>query len=430
MTYEETLDYLYGSLPMFQKIGKEAIKKDLTNTLALCKVLGNPHKKFKSVHIAGTNGKGTSAHSLASVLQEAGYKTGLYTSPHLKNFTERIRINGEEMSRQEVVEFVATIKPHLETIKPSFFETTVAMAFDHFARNKVDIAVVEVGLGGRLDSTNVITPEVSLITSISFDHIDLLGNSLEQIASEKAGIIKPKIPVVVGGYNKELDSVFLQKAHSTASPVFLARKYYEVESASYAILKRAVKISSGSRLLFPGIEVDITGDYYLKNLPGILKTVDVLRERGFNIDKQHVITGLANVKRNTGLKGRWQVLSQSPLTICDVGHNENGIHEVFHQLSTLPHKKLWVVMGIVNDKERLHLWETLPKSAFYFFTQAAIPRALPAAVLNAEAQKAGFKSDMVKDVNEGIKLATAKASPDDLIFVGGSTFVLAEIENL
>ncbi len=430
MTYAETLDYLYGSLPMFQKIGKDAIKKDLTNTLRLCDSLGNPHQKFKSVHIAGTNGKGTSAHSLASVLQAAGYKTGLYTSPHLKNFTERIRINGQEIGQQEVVDFVEAMKPTIEAIKPSFFETTVAMAFDHFARNEVDIAVVEVGLGGRLDSTNIITPEVSLITSIGFDHIDLLGNTLAAIASEKAGIIKHAVPVVVGSEIEELYPVFQQKADSVGSPLFFARKHYHAESTSYSLLKRTVSIrdNTGHQLL--STDVDITGNYYLKNLPGIMKTIDVLRRRGFNLEQRHIINGLADVKGKTGLKGRWQVLNHSPLTICDVGHNENGIHEVFQQIATQPHQNLWVVMGIVNDKERTHLWEALPKSAYYYFTQASIPRALPAAVLNAEAQKAGFNSEMVTNVNEGIKRATAMASAEDLIFVGGSTFVVAEIENL
>lgn len=430
MTYQETLDYLYSSLPMFQRVGKAAIKKDLTNTLALCQLLDNPHQKFKSVHIAGTNGKGTSAHSLAAILQAAGYKTGLYTSPHLKHFTERIRINGAEISRQEVVDFVAGMKEDIETIKPSFFEATVAMAFDHFARHQVDIAVVEVGLGGRLDSTNVITPEVSLITSIGFDHMDLLGNSLELIAGEKAGIIKKGVPVVVGSEKEELNHVFQKKAKEENSPLFFAGRHYTVESICSSLLKRTVNVSREGNIAFSGLELDITGDYYLKNLPGILKAVDVLKDAGFVISNEHIEEGLRNVKQATGLKGRWQLLGERPLTICDVGHNENGLSEIFEQIAGVPHQRLWVVMGIVSDKDRAHLWKSLPKEAYYFFTQASIPRALPAAVLNEEAQKAGFGSEAVTDVNEGIKLAREKASADDLIFIGGSTFVVAEIENL
>lgn len=430
MTYEETLDYLYSSLPMFQRIGKDAIKKDLSNTLALCEALGNPHHKFKSIHIAGTNGKGTSAHSLAAVLQAAGYKTGLYTSPHLKNFTERIRVNGREIGRMEVVKFVKTMKPVLESVKPSFFETTVAMAFDHFAREQVDIAVVEVGLGGRLDSTNVVIPEVSLITSIGFDHVDLLGDTLEAIAGEKAGIIKHGVPVVIGSYNELLDPVFAAKARQENSAIYFAREEYSVESLNYSLVSRRINVWKSGRWALENLILDITGAYYLQNLPGVLKSIDILASRGFSVSEQHIRKGLGAVKLNTGLKGRWQVLNNDPLTICDVGHNENGFREIFEQLKPHVSGKLWVVMGVVSDKDRSRLWPLLPKDAYYFFTQASIPRALPATVLAGEARDQGFTGELVGSVDEGIRLASKKAGKGDLIFVGGSTFVVAEIENL
>lgn len=430
MNYRETLDYLYGSLPMFQRIGSAAIKKDLTNTLALCERLGNPHQKFKSIHVAGTNGKGTSAHSLAAILQAAGYKTGLYTSPHLKSFTERIRINGKEIPESHVVEFVQQMQTALEEVKPSFFETTVAMAFDYFARQGVDIAVVEVGLGGRLDSTNIITPEVSLITAIGYDHMDLLGNTLEEIAGEKAGIIKHKVPVVIGSYNKDLDDVFLRKAARESSEVVFARNFYSVENLRYGLLSRFVKLIHLFRSNQTDLELDITGAYYLQNLPGILCVVDILNRSGFVIAQSHVANALAHVKELTGLKGRWQLLQKNPLMICDVGHNEDGLREVFAQLASHRAGKLWIVFGVVSDKDRTHLWEILPHEAHYFFTQADIPRALPAEILLREATQVGFRGEVVPDVNAGIKLALSRASGEDVIFVGGSTFIVAEIENL
>ncbi|WP_339814608.1 folylpolyglutamate synthase/dihydrofolate synthase family protein [uncultured Imperialibacter sp.] len=430
MTYQATLDYLYGSLPMFQRVGKVAIKKDLTNTLALCNALDNPHNKFKSVHIAGTNGKGTSAHSIAAILQAAGYKTGLYTSPHLKSFTERIRVNGEEMPEDKVVAFVERMKPVLEQVKPSFFETTVAMAFDHFASEQVDIAVVEVGLGGRLDSTNVINPLVSLITSISYDHMDLLGDTLEEIAGEKAGIIKKNTPVVAGGYYGSLDAVFIEKAKKENSPIVIARNGYKVENKEYSLFSRVVSVAKTGGSDPMTLNLDLTGRYYLKNLPGILSVVDVLRTRGFDISDEAVAKGLSNVKRLTGLKGRWQVLQQQPLMICDVGHNEEGMRELFEQLSENIHGQLHIVFGVVSDKDRSKLWSVLPKDAYYYFTAASIPRALPAERLYEEAKAEGYVGEVVSDVNEGIGLASKKAGANDVVFVGGSTFVVAEIDQL
>lgn len=430
MTYQATLDYLYSSLPMFQRVGKSAIKKDLGNTLALCSRLGDPQHRFKSVHIAGTNGKGTSAHSLAAILQTAGYKTGLYTSPHLKSFTERIKINGVEIPEEKVIDFVGRMRSALEEIKPSFFETTVAMAFDYFAAERVDIAVVEVGLGGRLDSTNVITPEVSLITSISFDHMDLLGNTLEEIAGEKAGIIKRNVPVVVGGYNGSLDHVFRAKAAATGSRVDVARHLYAVENEGYTGMRRLFSLTDSRNSLIRRLKTDIMGEYYLKNLPGILGTVDILREQGFRIDQTAVEEALANVKGLTGLKGRWQVLQQSPLVVCDVGHNEEGLTEIFKQLKTQGPSRLYVVLGVVSDKDRSRLWNVLPEDAYYYFTAANIPRALPAQQLHQEALAEGFRGEVVSDVNMGISLAKKNASENDIIFVGGSTFVVAEIDEL
>ncbi|WP_339790546.1 folylpolyglutamate synthase/dihydrofolate synthase family protein [uncultured Imperialibacter sp.] len=430
MTYQATLDYLYGSLPMFQRVGKVAIKKDLTNTLALCQSLGNPQHKFKSVHIAGTNGKGTSAHSIAAILQAAGYKTGLYTSPHLKNFTERIRVNGEEIPEDKVVAFVERMKPVLEQVKPSFFETTVAMAFDHFASEQVDIAVVEVGLGGRLDSTNVINPLASLITSISYDHMDLLGDTLEEIAGEKAGIIKKNTPVVVGGYYGSLDEVFIEKAKKENSPVVIARDGYKVENKEYGLFSRVVSVVKTGGSDLKTLNLDLTGQYYLKNLPGILSVVDVLRTRGFDISDEAVAKGLSNVKGLTGLKGRWQVLQQQPLMICDVGHNEEGMRELFEQLAENIHGQLYIVIGVVSDKDRSKLWSVLPRDAYYYFTAASIPRALPAEQLYEEGKAEGYVGELVRDVNEGIALANKKAGANDVVFVGGSTFVVAEIDQL
>lgn len=430
MTYQATLDYLYSSLPMFQRVGKSAIKKDLGNTLALCSTLGNPQHLFKSVHIAGTNGKGTSAHSIAAILQTAGYKTGLYTSPHLKSFTERIRINGKEIPEEMVIDFVWRMRPNLEEIKPSFFETTVAMAFDYFASEKVDIAVIEVGLGGRLDSTNVITPEVSLITSISFDHMDLLGNTLEEIAGEKAGIIKKNVPVIVGGCNGSLDHVFRARAAATGSRVDIARDFYVIQNEGYTEMRREFSVTDLRTSSTHRLRTDIMGEYYLKNLPGILGTIDILREQGFRIDQADVETALANVKGLTGLKGRWQVLQQSPLVVCDVGHNEEGLTEIFKQLKTQGPGQLYVVMGVVTDKDRSQLWKVLPVDAYYYFTAAHIPRALPAQQLHQEALAEGFRGEVVSDVNVGISLAKKNASERDIIFVGGSTFVVAEIDEL
>ncbi|MFZ6663101.1 bifunctional folylpolyglutamate synthase/dihydrofolate synthase [Peijinzhouia sedimentorum] len=430
MNFTEVVEYLYSQLPMFQRVGASAFKKDLSNTIALCNYLGNPHRKFKTVHIAGTNGKGSTAHSLAAVLQAAGYKTGLYTSPHLKSFTERIRVNGIEIPEEKVIEFVEKHKPFIEELKPSFFELTVAMAFDHFAKEQVDIAVIEVGMGGRLDSTNVIDPLLSVITNIGLDHKEFLGNTLPEIAFEKAGIIKPNKPVVISQTQSETKEVFLKKAREGNSPIQFADTIYkvdklldQVESGLYSVHTFA----SNSKEVIP---FQLLGDYQTYNLPGILLAIDELQKLGFSIAKEAIHHGLANVTSLTGLKGRWQTLSESPLTICDTGHNEDGIRMVMAQLKALPKAKLHIVIGMVRDKDIDGVLNLLPKDATYYFTQAQIPRAMEAEELCEKASKFQLSGEAYQDINEAIRAAKSNATKDDVIFIGGSTFVVAEIDEL
>lgn len=424
MTYQQTLDYLYQNLPMFQRVGAVAYKKDLTNTLALCEVLGNPHLKFKSIHIAGTNGKGSSSHMTASVLQEAGYKTGLYTSPHLKEFTERIRVNGKEVTQEFVTDFVERIKPAIESIKPSFFEITVAMAFDYFAKEQVDVAVIEVGLGGRLDSTNVITPVVSLITNISWDHADILGDTLPKIAFEKAGIIKSYVPVVVSEWQPEVRDVFIDQASKQHSKLTIASEKYRVERRAPGVFE----VKSGREQF--EVRLDLLGIYQTKNLAGVLATFDVLIENRFKISREQLLKGLANVTALTGLKGRWQTVSKDPLIICDTGHNEAGISEILHQFNEVKFNRLHMVWGMVKDKDITKILAMLPKDASYYFCQAKIPRAMDAQELKSKATNAGLQGEVFPDVNEAIAQAKINYKKGDLIFVGGSTFVVAEVENL
>lgn len=424
MNYKETLDYLYNNLPMFQRVGAIAYKKDLTNTLLLCEALGNPHQKFKSLHVAGTNGKGSSSHMLAAILQLAGYNTGLYTSPHLKAFTERIKVNGVEISQDFVVDFVARIKPAIETIKPSFFEITVAMAFDYFAYEHIDVAVVETGLGGRLDSTNVITPCLSLITNISWDHMDLLGDTLPKIAGEKAGIIKPGVPVVVSEFQPEVADVFRSKAAETKSTIQLASEQYRVQLTQPGLFEVTDQDHTTT------YSVDLLGGYQKKNLAGVLAAVDQLRAQGFTISEQALRTGLAHTARLTGLKGRWQTIGTNPLTICDTGHNESGILEILDQLKTIRYRHLHWVWGMVGDKDASKILSLLPKEAHYYFCQASIPRAMPVEALVEKASHAGLHGETIKDVNQALERARLKSIPEDLILIGGSTFVVAELNDL
>lgn len=430
MNYDETLDYLLTRLPMFQRSGPAAYKNNLDNTLRLDELYGHPHRKFRSIHVAGTNGKGSVSHMLAAILQKAGYKTGLYTSPHLKDFRERIRINGIMMPEEEVVKWVKHYRTNNELwkIEPSFFELTVAMAFDYFAQHNVDVAVIEVGLGGRLDSTNIIVPELSVITNIGLDHTNLLGDTLELIAAEKAGIIKNKVPVVIGSTQKETSEVFIQKAKENNAPIFFADQEYSVSYAMQGIDgKKYLNVERFGESVYRAIEMDLQGSYQHKNTPTVLKAVDILNEKGFSISEQNLRLALANVTGITGLQGRWQIVGNNPLIVCDTGHNEDGIREVVEQINNTPHKRLHFVFGTVGDKNPDNVLALLPKNAQYYFVKANIERALDKEILKTAAGRFGLVGECYSSVAEGLSNARNNAEKHDLIFVGGSTFVVAEI---
>ncbi|MFN6943948.1 MAG: bifunctional folylpolyglutamate synthase/dihydrofolate synthase [Cytophagaceae bacterium] len=430
MDYQQTLDYLYNSLPMFQKIGARALKNGLFNTENLCRYLGNPERKIKTIHVAGTNGKGSSCHMLSAILQSAGYKTGLFTSPHLKNFTERFRINGQEMPSEEVVNWVARHKDFLEEIQPSFFEMNVGLAFDYFARQAVDIAIIETGLGGRLDSTNVINPELSLITNISYDHQNILGDTLELIACEKAGIIKENTPVIISFTQEVIKHVFTTVAEQKGSPLYFAdQQYHLCEPRSEDGIMYFDVEKDGSTFLSQ-LACDLSGNYQTKNLPGIFKAVDVLNEKGWKISQNHLINGLKEVCLLTGLKGRWQVLKKKPLVVCDTGHNEDGISNIVQQLNSIPHQQLYIVLGLTADKDVNKVLSLLPKHAYYYFCNAKLPRAMNAEMLALQALGAGLEGEVIEDVNEAYLLAKAKAQAEDIVFIGGSTFVVAELNDI
>jgi len=412
---------------MFTRIGAVAFKKDLHNTLAMCQELGNPQHKFKTIHVAGTNGKGSTSHMLAAILQQAGYKTGLYTSPHLKDFRERIRVNGKMVSKRFVTNFVEQQKAIIESLQPSFFEVTVAMAFSCFAEEKVDIAIIEVGLGGRLDSTNIITPEVSVITNISLDHTNMLGNTLKEIAFEKAGIIKPGIPAVIGEHHPETDPVFIQKAAETGSPLFFAEDELTLSSIRNSKTYLITSILNPTGTLLKDLHLDLTGAYQLKNILTVIQTVQLLKKLHYAISDEALFKALRNVKKITGLQGRWQILSQSPLIIADTGHNIAGITEVLQNIRNTPHQQLHMVIGMVKDKDINGVLSLLPKDAVYYFTQPDLERALPAEELASQAGQHGLKGKTFKIIKEALSHAKAAALPGDLIFVGGSTFVVAEV---
>ncbi len=428
MNFQDTVDYMYGMLPMYQRVGKSAFKKDLTNTLKLCEILNNPQEKFYAIHIAGTNGKGSSAHMLASILQTAGYKTGLYTSPHLKSFTERIKVNGNEIEEQFVCDFIEKIKDHIRAIQPSFFEITVAMAFDYFARQQVDLAVIEVGLGGRFDSTNVLTPIVSLITSIGLDHTDMLGETLPEIAFEKAGIIKQHVPVVISETQQQVVPVFKKKANEMQAPIFFADQKYNVSIASsdHSVLGFSVKTKEN---VWNG-HTDLGGEYQVKNIPGVLQVIELICHRGREINQGHVSEGLKNVKSKTGLYGRWQKLSDHPLTICDTVHNEAGVIQLIDQLHKVNYKNLHIIWGAVEGKDLRGIFRHLPDTAFYYFCEASIPRILDAMSLQAIAHSCGREGMVIRNVNQAIQTARANANERDMILIGGSNFIIAEITNL
>ncbi|MCJ8163692.1 bifunctional folylpolyglutamate synthase/dihydrofolate synthase [Pontibacter sp. E15-1] len=430
MTYQECLDYLYQQLPMFQRIGNAAFKKSLDNIETLCEALGQPQHQFKSIHVAGTNGKGSSSHMLAAVLQESGYKTGLYTSPHLKSFTERIRINGEELPERYLIDFVQQHQQLFERVQPSFFEMTVALAFRYFADQEVEVAVIEVGLGGRLDSTNIITPELCLITNIGYDHQALLGHTISAIASEKAGIIKSGIPTVISTRQEEAQEVFEAKAEEVGAPIYFAPDHFRIEVTEATHERQVLQVYHDEKSFLPGLEIDLAGIYQKHNLPGVLQALVLLHKRGWHISHTAVRSGLANTKTLTGLKGRWQVLAKRPLTICDTGHNEDGIKQILKQLRGINARQVHMVFGAVNDKDISGILQLLPAEYTYYFCQAAIPRALPVAQLLDMAQTVGLQGNGYNTVAEAIAAARANAAPDEVIFIGGSTFVVAEIEEL
>ena len=427
MNYSETLEYLFSQLPMYQRQGAPAFKKDLSNTLALCQLLGTPQNKFKSIHIAGTNGKGSVSHMLASVFQEAGYKVGLYTSPHLTDFRERIKINGEMISEQSVIDFVKNYKAGFEEIKPSFFEMTVALAFDHFAKSKVDIAIIETGLGGRLDSTNVVTPELSVITNIGYDHQQFLGDTLPEIAGEKAGIIKPNIPVVIGEFQQEVAEVFETKARGTNSRLRFANREWETRSQSLTDDQLQMKLRH-----YDGPELDVvsqlSGPHQAKNLITALETVRTLSDTGWKLTREHFKHGINHVVSNTELKGRWQVLSRNPLIIADTAHNQEGLEpNIKRLLSNREPRQLHFVWGMVNDKDVSKTLVMLPKEASYYFCRPDVPRGLEVKHLTECAKELGLKHIPFPSVNEALEAAKGLAKRDDIIYVGGSTFVVAEV---
>ena len=401
MTYQETVDWMFSQLPMYQRQGKAAFKKDLTNIIAFCNVLKNPEEKFVSIHVGGTNGKGSTSHIISSILQEAGYKVGLYTSPHLKNFTERIRINGEEIPEKYVADFITKNTLFLKKQQLSFFEMTVGLAFDYFASQKVDIAIVEVGLGGRLDSTNIISPEVSVITNIGYDHTQFLGDTLPEIAFEKAGIIKKNTPIVIGEKQKEVADVFFKKAlEMNATISFASDKKYDVET-------------------------DLLGAYQKKNGTTAIHVIKSLK--GFTVSENQLHKGLLNVVKNTNLKGRWQILQVAPRVICDTAHNKEGLHYVLHQLASLPAKKLHIVLGVVTDKKLEEILPLFPQDASYYFCKPNIPRGLDEYELQSKANHFGLLGSTYNSVNEAYLAAISNAEKEDVVFVGGSTFVVGEV---
>ena len=404
MTYTEAIEWLFVQLPMYQKVGKSAFKADLQNIEKLTTYLGNPETKFKSIHVAGTNGKGSTSHMLASVLQEAGSKVGLYTSPHLRDFRERIKVDGKMASKDFVLNFVKEHQAFFKDNQLSFFEMTVGMAFQYFESEGVDIAVIEVGLGGRLDSTNVITPEVSVITNIGLDHTAFLGNTYRKIAFEKAGIIKPKVPSVIGRTRVETKEVFAEVALKNESSIAYAE---EDEACIY--------------------DTDLRGDYQQENLKTAFRTLEVLKNKGWNIKESNYKSGFLNVTLNTGLQGRWQVLNEKPLTICDTAHNEDGLTWVMKQIEGVSKSQLHMVIGLVNDKDLETILPLFPKKATYYFTQPDNRRALDAQYLKEKAAEYGLKGSVNNSVSSAFEKAKENAKEDDMIYVGGSTFVVAEI---
>lgn len=427
MNYKETLDWMFNKLPMYQRIGAAAYKADLNTTIEILDYLNNPQENFKSVHIAGTNGKGSTSHSLASVFQAAGFKTGLYTSPHLRDFRERIRINGQMIPEDNVVTFIEQHKQKLEELELSFFEMTVAMAFDYFSKEKVDIAIIEVGMGGRLDSTNVIHPELSLITNISLDHVKFLGDCEEKIAAEKAGIIKENTPIVIGETQERSKDVFINKAEEKNSPISFADQIFECRKKDEVALDyHTYDIYKNNELYISDLKFPLLGNYQKKNLATIICALDILKNK-FDINQNNICDGLLNVVKATGLMGRWQVINKKPLAIADTGHNVAGINEVKRQLAETKFEKLHFVLSVVNDKDIEGILELLPKDAEYYYCKADIPRGLSAEILAEKATNCGLNGKVYNSVKEAYAAACNNAKENDLVFVGGSNFTVAEV---
>ena len=422
MTYDETVTYLFNCAPPFQQVGGAAYKEGLSTTIELDNHLGNPHRKFRTIHVAGTNGKGSTSHTLAAILQESGYKVGLYTSPHLIDFRERMRVNGIPASKEYVIDFVEKHKSFFEPLQPSFFELTTAMAFNYFAEQEVDIAVIEVGLGGRLDCTNIITPELCIITNISLDHTQFLGSTLQEIASEKAGIIKSGIPVVIGETTPETKEVFANKTKECNAPVTFAEEE--------ALLTAATPVENGyiyTSSIFGEFNGELGGDYQQKNTTTLLSAIRILLDKGFAITKKSLRKGFADVCSLTGFMGRWQKIQDNPRVVCDAGHNIGGIRYITEQLKRVNCRQLRVVFGMVNDKDITSVLKMMPKNATYYFTQASIKRAMPAGELKAMAQGFGLNGNSHPTVKQALEAAIAESSNDDFIFVGGSCFIVADL---
>jgi len=427
MTYAETVDYLFSMLPAYHRIGKPAYKGNLDNTLELDHAFGHPHRQFRTIHVAGTNGKGSVSHMTASVLQEAGYRTGLYTSPHLKDFRERIRVNGIMIGEDEVVRFVEEHDSLIRRVSPSFFELTVAMAFDYFAREKVDVAVIEVGMGGRLDSTNIITPVLSVITNIGHDHMEFLGNTLAAVAGEKAGIIKEGVPVVIGETQDDTRDVFRQRAGELNAPLTFADQLYLCEMGVIGTdseMRHFALTGPGDGVRIKSV-TPLGGLAQQKNIQTVAAVAEALSD-GFGLNREHFLKGVAAVVTNTGLMGRWQVLSRSPLTVCDTGHNLEGLEYVIRQVLATPKERLHMVLGFVSDKDLASVLPLFPRDAVYYFTRASVPRALDEKVLKETAEGYGLSGEAWPSVPEAVAEARAAAGPRDMIFIGGSTFVVAD----
>lgn len=427
MNYRQTTDYLFSRLPMFSRIGTAAYKADLTNTIKLCESLANPQHAFKSVHIAGTNGKGSTSHMLAAILQTAGYKTGLYTSPHLKDFRERIKVNGEMVSEEFVISFTEKITPLIEEIEPSFFEITVAMAFAYFKQQQVDIAIIETGLGGRLDSTNIITPEVSVITNIGWDHMNLLGNSLEQIAFEKAGIIKENVPVVIGEIIPEVWPVFQKIALDKNAPLFVASQKRQAADWKWDKHELIVEVTEEHHTDHKVYHLDLPGIYQTKNLLTVLETCSQLQQKGWVIDDAIIHKGLKQTKKITGLHGRWETIHHSPQLVVDVAHNVEGMKQLVQQIEMTEHNELHIIAGMVKDKDVENVLRLLPKNAHYYFTKAQIPRALSEDELAIKAERIGLTGKSFSNIDFALLSAAQKANKKDLIIVCGSVFLVAEV---